>query len=54
MLPDINSAILIACEISSHYPKIKLEIAVRDDMVDKVVQAIVEESIYGHCGLLRK
>ncbi len=31
-------------------PKIKLEIAIRDDMVDKVVQAIVEEANTGRIG----
>ncbi len=31
-------------------PKIKLEIAVRDDMVDKVVQAIVEAANTGRIG----
>ncbi len=31
-------------------PKIKLEIAVRDDMVDKIVQAIVEAANTGRIG----
>ncbi len=31
-------------------PKIKLEIAIRDDMVDKVVQAIVEAANTGRIG----